>query len=319
MDKQKIYSDFIKPIVILTVICVVTSALLAVTNEVTAPIILKAEIDSANAQRATLLPADSFTEIESTTEGVSQIYEADDGTGYVITSAANGYNGSVPVMVAFDTNGKITGVSFLPNSETPGFGQKVREEDFQGQFAGMDAQPITLSDIDAVSGATVSSSAAVQAINYAIQGYAQVSGFGTEKSVQDLTPDEVHELVLPNSGALTKVDVSADDIGDVFKGENYGYIVYASEPGYNDKPLTAVVGFDGSGAIVGVWFNSSNETDGLGTQVTTNTEFTQGFIGDSEHANSDAIAGATYSSNAANIAVNKAVQFIMQEMGAQDE
>ncbi len=315
MDKQKIWSDFLKPVVILTVICIVTSALLALTNEVTAPIILQSEIDSANAQRAELLPADGFTEIESTIEGVTQIYKADGDMGYVITAGANGYNGNVPVMVAFDTKGKILGVSYLPNSETPGFGQKVREDDFQLQFSGMDAQPLTLSDIDAVSGATVSSSAAVTALNKAIEAYGQVSGNETQESVQDLTPENIHELVLPNAGELTQVDMDNNEVDSVLKGENYGHIVYASELGYNDKPLTAVVGFDDDGVIVGVWFDSTGETDGLGTQVTTNPDFAQGFIGDSGSADTDIIASATYSSQAAIDAVNKAVNYINNVTG----
>ena len=56
-------------------------------------------------------------------------------------------------------------------SETPGLGQKVKDDAFQGQFSGMAAEAFTLDDIDAVTGATISSRAATTAINAAIEVY----------------------------------------------------------------------------------------------------------------------------------------------------
>ncbi len=308
--KKSAWSEFIKPIVVLAAICIVTSALLALTNSVTAPIILQSEIQAAESQRAELLPADSFTQIETTIDGVSEVYKADDGTGYVITAEANGYNGAVPVMVAFDENATILGVSFLPNGETPGFGQKVREEEFQSQFANTPAQTMTLSEIDAVTGATVSSSAAVEALNRAITAYGEASGNATGAgNTADLTPEEVHELVLPNSKGTTPIDVADENIVQAFKGESYGLIVYAQQQGYNGEPITAAVGFDDSGVITGVWFDASGETPGLGDAVATNPDFAAGFIGDLGTADTDIIAHATVSSTAAIEAVNIAVQF----------
>ena len=74
------WNDFVKPIVVLGVICLVTSLLLAVTNNVTAPIIAENAVKTANATRQALLPsADTFTEVapETPTEGVTAIYKAD--------------------------------------------------------------------------------------------------------------------------------------------------------------------------------------------------------------------------------------------------
>lgn len=104
------WNDFVKPIVVLGVICLVTSLLLAVTNNVTAPIIAENAVKTANATRQALLPsADTFTEVapETPTEGVTAIYKADNDSGYVITAQAKGYGGEVPVMVAFNAEGTI--------------------------------------------------------------------------------------------------------------------------------------------------------------------------------------------------------------------
>ena len=46
----------------------------------------------------------------------------------MITAASKGYGGDVPVMVAFNSEGTITAVKFLDNDETPGLGQKVKNE-----------------------------------------------------------------------------------------------------------------------------------------------------------------------------------------------
>ena len=97
-------------------------------------------------------------------------------------------------MVAFNSEGKIEAVQFLDNDETPGLGQKVKDEAFSGQFAGKDAAPLTLgTDIDASSlplttGATVSSRAAANAVNKAIEAYGMLQA-GTP-AAQEVTGDE---------------------------------------------------------------------------------------------------------------------------------
>lgn len=313
---MKAWNDFVKPIVVLGVICAVTSALLAVTNNVTAPIIEKNAAATANATRAALLPAGSFAEVKTDVEGVTELYAADDGAaGYVVTAEAKGYGGMVPVMVAFNADGKIAGVNFLSNSETPGLGQKVRSEKFQSQFSGMPAEAFSLSDIDKVAGATISSSAAVTAINAAITAYSAEAGI-EQIDLSALSEDEVNAMILPDSGALTAYDIpNADEIA-AYKGESYGIIIYAEASGFYKKPLIAAVGFDNDGNITGVWFNAENETEGVGKQVGTDAAFAADFVGDNGVGDSDAIAGATVSSTAAVDAVNNAIAFYQAEMEA---
>ena len=244
------WNDFVKPIVVLGVICLVTSLLLAVTNNVTAPIIAENAVKTANATRQALLPsADTFTEVapETPTEGVTAIYKADNDSGYVITAQAKGYGGEVPVMVAFNAEGTIEAVQFLDNDETPGLGQKVKSEAFQSQFSGMPAEEFGLSDIDAITGATISSGAAASAINAAIAAYNQEAGVAGE-DLSALSPEELRAALLPDAGAITPVDVSADGVTEAYKGEAYGVVIYAQAEGFYKKPVTAAVGFgDGGG------------------------------------------------------------------------
>ncbi len=176
---KNVWNDFAKPIVVLGVICLVTSVLLAATNHVTAPIIEENAIKKANETRAALLPAaDSFTEVklETEIEGVTEVYCADNGSGYVITAQSKGYDGQVPVMVSFNAEGNVEAVRFLDNTETPGLGKKISEPAFADQFSGIPAENFIIEDIDAVTGATFSSKAAVNAINAAIDAYSTVKG-----------------------------------------------------------------------------------------------------------------------------------------------
>lgn len=177
---MKLWNDFLRPVVTLVVICVVTSALLAYTNGVTAPIIKENTERTANETRAALLPEaeGAFSEVKVDVENVSEAYAADNGAGYVISAAAKGYGGDVPVMVAFNADGQIEAVKFLDNDETPGLGQKVKDAAFQDQFAGREASAMTLDDIDGLSGATYSTNGALDGINAAIQAYQTIAGEG---------------------------------------------------------------------------------------------------------------------------------------------
>ena len=122
--------ETLKPIFVLTGICLIVAVLLAATNGITAPIIAANAEATAQQTRLELLPeADNFEVVPVEAEGVTEAARAENGAGWVITAQAQGYGGMVPVMVAFGEDGTIRAVQFLANDETPGLGQKVRNED----------------------------------------------------------------------------------------------------------------------------------------------------------------------------------------------
>ncbi len=96
--------------------------------------------------------------------------------GYVITTSALGYGGPIKVAVGIDMNETVMGIAFPETlAETPGLGQKVTNEEFYSQFAGQKIDKFKLvkadaseeGEIAAVSGATRSSTAVVEAVNLA--------------------------------------------------------------------------------------------------------------------------------------------------------
>lgn len=166
-----------KPILVLVLVCLLAGIILSSANLLTAPVIAANEEAANNLTYQAALPeADSFTPVDCDIVGVTAVLRADNGAGWVITAQARGYGGQVPAAVAFSNDGTITKVIMMSNDETPGLGQKVTEESFSGQFAGMPAEAFTIDDIDAVSGATISSRAAVSALNLAIEAFQYVSG-----------------------------------------------------------------------------------------------------------------------------------------------
>ena len=173
------WNRIFKPIVVLGVICVIVTGALAATNGVTAPIIQAATEAAETAARTELLPeADSFTEVKDVAvENVSGIYTADNGAGAVITASGKGYGGDVVVMVAFGPDDTIKQIKVTEQAETKGIGSNVTENsEYQANYSGLPAtQALVLgTDVDAYSGATISSRAVNNAVNSAIDAYNQI-------------------------------------------------------------------------------------------------------------------------------------------------
>jgi len=169
------WNKIFKPIVVLSVICIVITGALALTNGITKPIIEEATRKAQEAARMELLPdAAGFTKVEGiTVAGVSAVYTADDGVGAVVTSSAKGYGGTMTVMVGFTADGTIRQIKVTENQETKGIGSKVAGDPaFWTRFEGLEAKPLVLNDdVDALSGATISSKALTAAVNSAIEAY----------------------------------------------------------------------------------------------------------------------------------------------------
>ena len=87
--------------------------------------------------------------------------------GYAVSvSSGKGYDGNVTLTVGVSADGKINGISFTELHETPGKGMLCGEPAFMDQFAGKDAARLTLgTDVDAITGVTVTSKAVTNAVN----------------------------------------------------------------------------------------------------------------------------------------------------------
>ena len=166
-----------KPIVVLCLICIVITGALAATNAATAPVIAEATAKAQAEARGELLPEanGAFTPVEGIeVENVDGVYAADNGAGWVITSNAKGYGGTITVMSSFTPDGVIKQIKVTEASETPGFGSNVTDnKSYWERYAGLDGtKPLVLGqDVDGWSGASISSRALLKAMNSAIEAY----------------------------------------------------------------------------------------------------------------------------------------------------
>lgn len=171
--------DVLKPAAILFVICVAVSAALAGTNLLTADKIAEAAAQKAEESRMVVLPeAESFEEKDGHYVGTS----GGQAVGYVFETEGKGYGGTVKVMTGISAEGEITGVIILEHGETPGLGANAEKAEFRDQYK----QPVANNvggirvvkfqapaegEIQAMTGATITSTAVTNAVNAAIEEY----------------------------------------------------------------------------------------------------------------------------------------------------
>ena len=170
------WNKVFKPIVVLVIICIVVTGALAATNQVTAPIIEEAIRLAEEKSRTELLPeAEGFEEITGVSvDNVSAIYKSTNDVGVVITSSAKGYGGDVVVMTAINPDGTIKQIKVTEQAETKGIGSKVAgTPSYWENYIGLDTSDALVlnQDVDAVTSATVSSTALINAVNSAIEAY----------------------------------------------------------------------------------------------------------------------------------------------------
>lgn len=168
------------PAAILFAICIVVAAALAGTNALTEKRIAQAALAKAEESRMVVLPgAESFEERDSHYAGLDG---AGQTVGYVFETEGKGYGGTVKVMTGISNEGEITGVVVLSHSETPGLGANAEKESFREQYqqpvgnlAGgiqvVKFQAPNEGEIQAMTGATITSAAITNAVNSAIEMY----------------------------------------------------------------------------------------------------------------------------------------------------
>jgi electron transport complex protein RnfG len=171
MSTSSVKKDFVMPIVVLTVICLVITAALAITNSFTQPVIEEAAAERAQAARAEIIPeAEDFVlmELEGLPATITEVYKTTNDVGYIFMITTTGYGGEMDLICGIDQQGCIISVKTLSHSETKGMGSKTTEEPFRSQFVGKDS---SLDGVEAISGATISSTAYINAINDAFTAW----------------------------------------------------------------------------------------------------------------------------------------------------
>ena len=180
--KSNIIKAVVMPAVILTLICIIAAGGLAVTNSITKDRIAQKELEDQKAAMSRIIPADGYISKKATLDGKEyEFYIAETGgqtIGYLFSVSNFGYGGQVKVMTGVDTSGKIAAVEVLSaGDETPGLGGNSLKESFWKEFIGKKGQ-LTVSknasdssEIQAITGATITSRSVVKSVNTALRLY----------------------------------------------------------------------------------------------------------------------------------------------------
>ena len=176
MEKKGFRLDWatMKLAVILFAFSAVVAVLLGLVNRITEePIAASAREKQARAME-TVLAADSYEKLENTNaekiEPVKEIYKAGD-KGWVIMVTPSGFGGEIQMAVGVDRDGVITGLSIIDMSETSGLGANAKRESFRSQYVGRSGSVALTKqggEIDALTGATVTSTAVTKGVNAAL-------------------------------------------------------------------------------------------------------------------------------------------------------
>lgn len=186
---------------ILIITCVAGFALGYVYDITKEPIAQAEQNAKEEAYKAVFNGADSFEEYDCSDaadvlksagfdsdvidEAVAAKDSSGETVGYVFLVTSNeAYGGSLQLAMGITTDGTVNGISFLSLSETAGLGMEADKDTFKEQFAGkkVDEFKYTKSgaaadnEIDALSGATITTNAVTNAVNSGISYFKSIEG-----------------------------------------------------------------------------------------------------------------------------------------------
>lgn len=338
IERKLDFKTILMPTLVLVLICLVSTFLLAVTYDVTAPLIAEREqLAEVEARKEVLPEAVNFgetqtVEVAGLPSTISPGLDADGNTiGYVITGDGSGYGGQVRMLVGVDLNGVLTGATPLILNETAGLGMKAQDPVFLSEFEGMTSGISVVKNnpgdnqIEALTGATITSDAVVAAVNRAFDVFEREVVMGGDTSAMDL---ENNLQVFPDAASFgdtyeVEFEGFTSNITPALNedGETIGYTVTGDAEGHAGV-MTLLVGLDLDGQVTGVKPLILHETASIAV-LAEDPEFLATFVGltsdiemvmeDPGENEVEAISGATGTSEAFVDAVNRAIRTFENE------
>ena len=187
-------STLVNMVAVLFTITLVASAGVGYVNMITVGPIAEAKAAATQSALRAVLPSFDRTETTELTldELPVAVHTARSGeavVGYAVeTASKNGFSGMIRMVVGFDATGRVLNVNVLEQNETPGLGTKMADEGnvLLASVKGRKLESKKLvdgklavtkdgGDVDALTAATISSRAYVDAINRAWMAYKSVA------------------------------------------------------------------------------------------------------------------------------------------------
>jgi electron transport complex protein RnfG len=183
--KESTKKEIIKPTFVLFAICLVVTALLALTNSATKKAIdVQQAKDAQTSRQMALSEANSFVKSDKAAD--CYVGKKDGkSVGWVFTTKTTSYGGDITVMTGINNTGKVSGVVLVSTSDTPGLGLNAQKESFRAQykqqvpengFTVVKGGGAGKGQVNALTGATITSKAVTKAVNEAVTEYQKVKG-----------------------------------------------------------------------------------------------------------------------------------------------
>lgn len=184
--KKASFKDIFVPVISLLVICIAFTFLLALTNSATADKIEALALEAeAKARTDVLDTAESFSD-EMEKDGIVYYegYDKDGATvGYIFPEQTKGYGGTIYMTVGVNSDGTVHGVAITELSETAGLGMNAKNqpwflEQYVGRSGNIGVAKNNPADdeIQALTGATITSKAVTLGVNTALESFEKITG-----------------------------------------------------------------------------------------------------------------------------------------------
>lgn len=291
---KKLPSTLPNMILSLGIICLIIAGILALVNVATKDTIAQAETKAKVEAIKEIVPAfDNNPYEEQDTVALESeprpliVYPATQGgqpVGYAIETYTDaGFAGHIDIMVGFDMQSQIVGFKVLKHEETPGLGAKIQEwftspapsADLIRDVRGLDmsqASPLKVSKdggkVDAITAATISSRAFIDALERAYRVYQSVVGEGSPVAQaaenncalpEREVIDSLFNTLLPAYRLVDKAKSGTTDEGTPWLIQSYGtndmseatglLVVTTSDDDYEGRCLPMLVCFDNNGEL----------------------------------------------------------------------
>lgn len=202
-------TKIIKDAAMLTIITLIAGLLLGLVYEVTKnPIKVQQALTKQKSFQAVFEDATDFKELDNfdkegalqvltqagyEQESIDEAVEAldDNGTilGYVMqVTTSEGYAGDITFSMGIRLDGTVNGYEILRISETAGLGMKAKEDSFKDQYANKNVERFAYTktgataenEVDAISGATITTNAVTNGVNAGIAYFNSIAKGGSK-------------------------------------------------------------------------------------------------------------------------------------------
>lgn len=185
---------FLKIAGALTLICSFVALMLAAVNMITKDTIAENTVKEKTAAVTQIFKDADDAYAFAGYSGEEEIYlveKEDKLYGYCVSVTTQGYGGEIAMMVGIRCDGKVEGVKIVSMSETAGLGSKTKNESFLSQYIDKYGPFTVGKNVDAVSGATVSSKAVTEGVNSALAVPVTPSDIAASRGIEIYHEDSV--------------------------------------------------------------------------------------------------------------------------------